>query len=105
MAVTTFQDLRRGRTEEGTIVERPSTVMSTAEAVSVGLSAALDAAYLGEGIVEPQHLVRQLVGTAVKGDEADAKKIRQYFDGVVKARSSKNRAWKRYYEARRQLER
>jgi MoxR-like ATPase len=105
LLVTTFQDLRRGRTEEGTIVERPSTVMSTAEAVSVGLSAALDAAYLGEGIVEPQHLVRQLVGTAVKGDEADAKKIRQYFDVVVKARSSKNRAWKRYYEARRQLER
>src|SRR5262245_42742034 len=45
LLVTTFNDLRHGRTEEGTVVEKPSTVMSTAEAVAVCHAAALDAAY------------------------------------------------------------
>ena len=33
--VTTFRDLREGRTEEGWNVERPAAVMSTAEAITV----------------------------------------------------------------------
>ncbi len=52
LLVTTFHDLRAGRTQEGMTVERPSTVMSTAEAVSVGVSAGLDACYFGGGRVE-----------------------------------------------------
>ncbi|MFC9955740.1 AAA family ATPase, partial [Streptomyces prasinus] len=43
--VTAFRDLREGRSVEGWEVERPSTVMSTAEAVSVAGSLGLAAAY------------------------------------------------------------
>lgn len=43
--VTAFRDLREGRSAEGWEVERPSTVMSTAEAVSVAGSLGLAAAY------------------------------------------------------------
>ena len=43
--VTTFRDLRTGGTVEGWEVERPSTVMSTAEAVSVAAALGLAAVY------------------------------------------------------------
>jgi MoxR-like ATPase len=101
LLVTTFYDLRTGRTEEGTAVERPSTVMSTAEAVSVSFSACLDAHYFGDGSMDGEHIARQIVGTALKDNPEDAKKLRQYFDVVVKARAKKNKAWSAYFEARK----
>lgn len=99
--VTTFQDLRQGRTEEGTVIEKPSTVMSTAEAVAVAHAAALDAKYFGKGTLEPEHIARQLLGTALKDNADDAKKLRHYFDVVVKGRAEKSRLWAQFHEARR----
>lgn len=103
--VSTFQDLRSGVAAEGTVIERPSTVMSTAEAVAVGFSAGLEAHYFGQGKLEGAHVARQLLGTVLKDNPEDAKKLRQYFDVVVKARAKKNRAWQSYWEARKSLER
>lgn len=101
--VTTFQDLRQGRTEEGTVIEKPSTVMSTAEAVAVAHAAALDAHYFGKGSLEPEHLARQMLGTALKDNPEDVKKLRHYVDVVVKARSAKNKAWSQFHAARKWL--
>lgn len=101
--VTTFHDLRVGRTEEGTTLERSSTVMSTAEAVAVGVSAGLDAFYFGNARLEPGHVARQLVGSVLKDNPDDAKKLQHYFDVVVKARARKHAAWQAYYEARKHL--
>jgi MoxR-like ATPase len=98
--VTTFMDLRKGRTEEGTVVERPSTAMSTAEAVAVAFAAGLEACYLGDGRVRGEHLARQLVGTVLKDSADDAKKVRQYFDVVVKNRIKRSDHWKSFYDAR-----
>jgi hypothetical protein len=103
--VSTFQDLRSGTAEDGTVVERPSTVMSTAEAVAVGFSAGLEAHYFGNSELEGAHIARQLLGTVLKDNPEDAKKLRQYFDVVVKARAKKSRAWQSYWEARKSLER
>jgi len=103
LLVTTFHDLREGRTVEGTVIERPSTVMSTAEAVAVGVSAGLDACYFGDGAIAPDHIVRNLVGTVLKDNPEDAKKLKQYFDVVVKARAQKQPAWEAYYKARKWL--
>lgn len=100
MLVTAFQDLRNGRTAEGTVVDRPSTPMSTAEAVSVTFSAALDACYLGDGRVRSEHVVRQLLGTVIKDSPDDAKKVRQYFDVVVKSRLRLGSSWRSFYQAR-----
>ncbi len=104
LLVTTFHDLRNGKTEEGTVLDRPSTVMSTAEAVSVGVAAGLDACYFGSGRMEGDHIVRQLVGTVLKDNADDAKKLKQYFDVVVKARRSKGREWGAYYQSRKWLD-
>ena len=98
--VTTFMDLRNGRTEEGTVVEKPSTTMSTAEAVSVAFSAALDACYFSDGRLRGEHLAKQIVGTVLKDSQEDAKKVRQYFEVVVKNRAKKNEHWKSFYDGR-----
>lgn len=101
--VDTFHELRSGRTKEGGVIEKPSSVMSTAEAVSVVMSAGIDAAHFGDGKVTGEHLARQLTGAVLKDDEGDVKKVRQYFDVVVKARASKDPQWKAFYSARGQL--
>lgn len=98
--VTTFSDLRTGRTAEGTNVDRPATVMSTAEAVSVVFAAGLDAFYYDAGQLRGEHLSRQLVGTVLKDSTDDGKKVRQYFDVVVKHRAQQNENWKSFYAGR-----
>lgn len=103
LLVTTFNDLRHGRTSEGTVVDKPSTVMSTAEAVAVGHSAALDAAYFGNARLDSSHIARQIVGTILKDNPDDVKKLKQYFDVVVKARGKGNKSWQQFYEAKKWL--
>ncbi len=103
LLVTTFQDLRSGKTEEGLVLEKPSSVMSTAEAVSVSFSAGLDAYYFGSGLVRSHHVVRNLVGTVLKDNPEDARKLKHYFDVVVKARAAEQKQWESFYNARRWL--
>ena len=103
--VTAFNDLRQGVTSEGVVVEKPTAVMSSAEAVSVGFAACLDAYYFGGGAVSGEHVARQLIGTVLKDNAEDGKKLRHYFDVVVKQRARRLPQWKDVLEARRDLER
>lgn len=103
LLVTTFQDLRFGRTADGTVVEKPSTVMSTAEAVAVSHSAALEAAHFGNGRMEGGHVARQILGTILKDNPDDAAKLRNYFEVVAKVRGRTSAAWQQFYEARKSL--
>lgn len=103
LLVTTFQELRTGRSQEGATIERPTTVMSTAEAVAVSLSAALEAYHFGDGRLESEHLVKNLVGTVLKDNPDDAKRLRHYFDVIVKNRATKNALWQSFYKARKFL--
>lgn len=102
LLVTTFHELRNGKTADGSALEPLTTAMSTAEAVSTGYAAGIHACYYGAGQVEPEHLVHHLVGTALKDAPDDIKKLRHYFNHVVKNRT--NRVWQEYFEARRHLE-
>lgn len=58
--VTIFRDLRVGRTKEGWAVEKPGSVLSTAEAVSISSSIALAEAYF-PGSAGAEALVEALV--------------------------------------------
>jgi MoxR-like ATPase len=100
LLVTTFQDLRQGRTGEGTVVEKPSTVLSTAEAVAVGHAAALEAAHFGSGVMEPTHVARHLLGTVLKDNPDDLPRVRHYFDAVVKVRGQSSPVWEAFHQAR-----
>jgi MoxR-like ATPase len=105
LLVTAFADLRNGVTAEGVVVEKPTAVMSSAEAVAVGFAAGLDAHYFGGGEVGGEHIARQLIGTVLKDNPEDGKKLRHYFDVVVKQRAQRHAQWRRVLEARRELER
>ncbi|NLI19859.1 MAG: AAA family ATPase [Actinomycetales bacterium] len=105
LLVTAFGDLRDGVTAEGTAVEKPSAVMSSAEAVAVGYAATLDAHYLGSGAVGGEHIARQLIGTVLKDNPDDGKKLRHYFDVVVAKRAKNDERWRRVQDARRELDR
>ena len=97
--VTVFADLRTGTTVTGTPVKRPETVMSTAEAVNVGVAASLSARYLGDGAVRASDIARQLVGVALKGQDEDAKRMRFYIDSVVRERAASSTDWKDFLTA------
>ncbi len=104
LLVTTFHELREGVTAEGKQVERPTTTMSTAEAVSVGLAAGLDAYYYGEQHLTGAHIVRHLAGGVIKDNRDDLKRLRHYFDTVVQPRGQERGGmWEAFYQAKRWL--
>src|SRR5262249_48408594 len=96
--VTTFRELRSAQAIDGKGLEPLTTAMSTAEAVSTGYAAGLHAYYYGNGDVRPAHLVHHLVGSVLKDAPEDLKKLRHYFNHVVKGRSGK--LWQEYFDAK-----
>ncbi|WP_055697211.1 MULTISPECIES: ATP-binding protein [Streptomyces] len=102
--VTAFRDLRSGRSAEGWEVERPSTVMSTAEAVQVATSMGIGAAYLGDGRDVVRTLPGHLLGTVRKDDPADHARLLGYWDGPVRRRAESGAGlWRTLWELRDDL--
>lgn len=105
--VTVFRDLRNGRTAEGHVVEKPATVMSVAEAVSVASALGLQRAYFPQA--EPASLLPgYLLGVVEKDDPKDRGRLLAYWDGPVKRRADGGGAaadlWKRLHALRTVLE-
>jgi len=103
LLITTFRDLREGKSEEGATFEKPSSIMSTAEAVAVAFSACLDAHYFGGGKVSGGHVTRQLLGTVFKDDPNDGRKLDHYLSVIAKVRAKRGGAWKDFYDSRQIL--
>lgn len=103
--VTSFRDLREGRTSEGWSVEKPSTVMSTAEAVAIATSIGRQSAYF-PGQRDPLSLIPGLLlGVVLKDDAQDRARLLAYWDSTVKRRAEDgSRLWKRLHELRSNLE-
>jgi len=99
--VTTFHELRTGKTADGKAIDSLSTVMSTAEAVGVGYAAGIHAYYYDNGKITPEHIVQSLLGSALKDSTDDINKLRHYFDHVVSQR--RKEPWTAYYDARRHI--
>ncbi|QGU07335.1 AAA domain (dynein-related subfamily) [Corynebacterium occultum] len=99
--VTIFRDLRVGMTTEGWAVEKPGSVLSTAEAVAISSSIALSGAYFpGQGGVG--QIAGHLLGAVRKDDEADATRLRAYWDAVIRRRAEVGGQgpWRQLWEAR-----
>lgn len=103
LLVTAFQELRAGKTADGTAIKTPDAVMSTAEAVNIAFAAALEARYLGDGRLGPAELARQLQGVVLKDNADDLRRVRHYFDTVVRERARQDAEWKAFYDAARAL--
>ena len=71
LLVTAFHDLREGKTAEGIQVEKPTTVMSTAEAVSVGDVGGPRRLLLRRAKLSPEHVARHLAGAVLKDNPDD----------------------------------
>jgi MoxR-like ATPase len=103
--VTVFRDLRSGRSVEGWAVEKPSSVMSTAEAVAVASSIGLAATYFPGDRDVARLLPEYLLGVVMKDDPKDRGKLLAYWDATVKRRAEgEARLWKQLHELRRVLE-
>jgi MoxR-like ATPase len=104
--VTAFRDLRTGHSVEGWAVERPGTVMSTAEAVGIATSLGLAAVYLPTERDVLSLLPGYLLGVVRKDDPQDQARLLGYWDAAVKRRADSGaRAWRRLWELRAALER
>lgn len=103
--VTTFRDLRSGSSVEGWAVEKPGTVLSTAEAVAVASSMALQSSYFPSQRDPLSLLPGYLLGVVNKDDPKDRARLLAYWDGAVRKRAEEGgRLWKRLLELRTVLE-
>jgi MoxR-like ATPase len=102
--ITTFRDLREGRTEEGWNVERPAAVMSTAEAVTVVTAITRQGAFFPAKKDPVSLLPGYLLGVVLKDNQEDRDRLLAYWDGPIRSRSETDSLWKRMYELRDVLE-
>ena len=99
--VTTFRELRTGLTERGDPMDRLSSVMSTAEAVSVAHAVGLRGWFLRRDAGSPADIVACLAGTAAKDSGDDLARLRRYLEQQVTWR--KGAHWKAFHDARHLL--
>lgn len=102
--VTTFRDLREGRTPEGWSVERPAAVMSTAEAVTVAAAITRQGAFFASKVDPVSLLPGYLLGVVLKDNQEDRDRLLAYWDGPIRRRGEGDPLWKRMYELRKVLE-
>ena len=101
---STYHELREGVSSMGHRIDRPSAVMSTAEAVSVYYQTMLTAYYYGDSRMDMGCLVQNLVGAVQKENGDDLEKLRGYFETVIRDKGGKEGGlWSSYYAARKYL--
>ena len=100
----TYHELREGISDTGTKIEKPSAVMSTAEAVSVYYQTLSNAWYYEHPKMSIDDLTQNLTNAVCKDTKDDLEKLKAYFNTVVKLRAEKvGGIWKDYYTARKYL--
>jgi len=93
----TYHELREGITAEGTVIEKPDAVMSTAEAVSVFYQTISHAWYYGNGKTDMRVMTENLLGAVCKENKNDLEKLKAYFRTAVKEKGEKvGGLWKDY---------
>jgi len=104
LLASTYHELREGISSMGHRIDKPNAVMSTAEAVSVFYQTMISGYYYGNGQMDVECLVQNLVGALSKENKEDLTRVKEYFNTVIKDKSNKEGGiWKQYYEARKWL--
>jgi MoxR-like ATPase len=89
-----FYEMRNG-TVDGSAIDCPTTVLSTAEAISVAYSAAIQCHYFGEAVLTPNHLRQYMIGTVIKDDDDDVKRFEEYLR-IVKRKRKDQPLWQSF---------
>lgn len=95
--VTMFHELRNGQTVDGRSTDRlAGAALSTAEAVSVAHAASLNAWYYGDGAMTIEHLMHHVIGSALKDQPEDRRRLKHYFDTALAPRQGEHwqQAWR-----------
>ena len=102
LLATVFAELRRGQTLDGkSKVKSPSTILSTAELISVVADGALMGAFFGQGRATVRDCFAGLVGTVAKENRADLAVLQEYVETVAKPRDAS--LWREFYQAGHEL--
>jgi MoxR-like ATPase len=102
LLATVFSELRNGQTVDGQArVKSPSTVMSTAELISVVANGALLGSFFGNGRAGVRDCLSGLLGTVAKENRDDLEVLKEYLETV--ARPRKDGLWPEFYAAGREL--
>lgn len=100
--VTIFHELRSGQSLDGRSTHRlSSAAMSTAEAVNVAHALSVHAWYYAQGAMRPEHLIHFLIGSALKDDPEDRRRLKHYFETEIGRRDGEH--WQQIYEQRHLL--
>lgn len=87
--VTVFRELRQGLTlDEKQKLKSPSSVISTAEAISLITNSMALAGSFGDGTISDLDLAAGLQGAVVKDEEKDKMVWKEYLENVMKKRGS-----------------
>ena len=98
--VMLFREIRDGKTLNGKTKLKTSTgTLSTAEAISVGVSAWAEAAHFGDGRIDAQALATNIVGAVVKDPVQDSVALSEYLETVIRTRDG----WSDLYSAIREV--
>ncbi len=98
LLATVFREIRQGKTSDGTSIKKPSTTLSTAEAIGVALDSALHAKFFGSGAVSPGDVARNLIGSIVKEDTEDLNVLKEYNTLVARKRALNDKSWKEFHD-------
>ena len=99
--VTIFRELRQGATlDKSQKVKPPSSVISTAEAISLLTNGMALAASFGTGEVSESDLAAGLQGAIVKDEDKDKIVWKEYLENVMKKRGAE---WRKLFNACREL--
>jgi MoxR-like ATPase len=99
LLTTVFREIRAGKSAEGVQIAKPSTTLSTAEAIGVALDSAISARFFGTGTVGPEHVARNLIGSIVKEDRKDLDVLKEYLGIIAKKRALTDAAWRVFHDA------
>ncbi|HNL39610.1 MAG TPA: AAA family ATPase [Saprospiraceae bacterium] len=98
--VTIFREMRSGKTADGREkIKSPSSVLSTAEAISVIHQGQALATHFGDGELRAHDLAAGMVGAIVKDPSNDAAVWQEYLETIVKRRAD----WQDLYRACKDL--
>lgn len=98
----TFHELREGISSNGIRIDKPASVMSTAEAVSVYYQTMISGYYYGESSISLDSLVQNIMGAILKETREDIQKLKNYFNVIVKSKAVEGgELWESYYKARK----
>ncbi len=99
LLTTVFREIRDGKAADGTSLNKPSTTISTAEAISIAMDAALHAKFFGNGQVAAGQIAANLLGSVVKEDQNDLKVLKEYAVLVAKKRATTDKNWKEFHDS------